>query len=373
MLPFSIMNTFANNKVYITVKDYAVPYGGMFVLSDSGDLYYRGFNYYGERGDGSPTNTPNLEWALVHTNVARLFSEDNCCIIIKTDGTIWSSGRTNWRGSTSTSFVDIGTWMSPLVASTIRDIHFGLFTIYVLSTTNVLYMASTSNSRGVMGNGTTSNVTTLTQVATNVKEVKSTNYQSFYLSTSNILYGTGSNDKAGFGLGNSTQVNTWTQIYTNVNKFVPNYNSTLVITNSGARFITGNISLNGLGTSTNTWLSASSVLPGTEIPTFLLANESLTPVYMLFVSSSQMRHYGDTRWVGGGNASITAFSLWPTQPSYISYGTIKNMKGNTGNVYIQTTNGRIYTNGSGMGWTGNSSDTAIGWAEVELPALNVHQ
>ncbi len=372
MLPFSIMNTFANNIVKVTVKDYAVPNDGIFVLSDTGDLYYRGANKYGERGDGTPANTANTDWALVQTDVDKVFAGDNCCIIIKTDGTIWSSGRTNWRVFASTEFVNITTWMNPLSSSTIKKIQFDLFTLYVLSTSNVLYMATSVGSRGVMGNGTTSNATTLTQVATGVKEVSSTNYQSFYLSTSNILYGSGWNQNAGFGLGHSTQVNTWTQIYTNVAKFAASYNSTLVITNTGARFSTGTASPNGLGAANYTFVSVpSSLLPGSEIPTFLLGSSYLTPVYMLFVSPTQMRQYGNQSWVGSTGGATSLYTSWGTQPSYISYGTIKNIRGSSSNTYIQTTNGKIYTNGGGYGWSGNTSISAKAWDEVVLPSLNV--
>ena len=112
------------------------------------------------------------------------------------------------------------------------------------------------NAYGQQGNGSTSNVTTFTKRASNVKQVACSMQTTWYIDNNGDLYGCGNNSYGQQGngtYGTGTAVKTFTKRASNVKQVVCSYNTTWYIDNNGDLYGCGlnNAGQQGNGSTSN--------------------------------------------------------------------------------------------------------------------------
>ena len=148
-------------------------------------------------------------------------------LILKNDGTLWGCGLNNHGqlglGDTTnrTTFTQITT-----NADNVKSVYCGCDHTLILKNDGTLWSTG-CNEHGQLGLGDTTNRTTFTQVTTNtdnIKEIYCAGYHILILKNDGTLWGCGYNGSGQLGLGDKTNRTTFTQITTNADniKSFPN-------------------------------------------------------------------------------------------------------------------------------------------------------
>lgn len=219
----------------VGIKKLSVYGSSSVILSSDNKLYAYGSNTSGKFGTGDTTTLSTL--TLLMENVSDCALGSNTLIVIKMDGTVWMAGAyllyVGMSPSSSTTFVDCTDKFT--VAMPIKKIEIATASavFYVLKDDGTLYVTG-SSSNGILGLGSTSTyITTLTQLDTDVKNFKSGNGVFFYIKNSGSLYGTGSNSNYIINSSSTTPIYSPTLVQSGVLDFQNDLNCLLYNTVSG--------------------------------------------------------------------------------------------------------------------------------------------
>jgi alpha-tubulin suppressor-like RCC1 family protein len=175
--------------------------------------------------------------------------------MVKTDGSLWTTGYNNYgqlgigasTSTTKTSFTSTG-------ITDVKKIDVGWGTSYVLKNDGVL-LAAGYNAYGQLGTGNTSNITSFTQIATDVKDVIAGRYNFvFIIKNDGTVWSTGQNTDGQLGLGDNSQRTSFTQVTTNVSnvkKITCGYSCTIMLKDDGTLWGTGDGVYGQLGLGTD--------------------------------------------------------------------------------------------------------------------------
>jgi len=216
MLPFPIMNQYGNEVVYPDViKKLSTGQNNTGLLKTNGDFYIQGLNNVGQSGTGNTNDVVNF--TKVDSGVADISVGYNTSFYRKGTNQIMGTGVFSYIDGT----VQKNTWTQINSLFTSLSVSFELFLdirtsssgLFVLYNGNYLYCRG-SNTNGDLG--VTSNTSTWSLSATDVKEVHCGYECSYILKTNGDLYASGTNSRGQLGTGNTTRSNTWILIQQNV-------------------------------------------------------------------------------------------------------------------------------------------------------------
>ena len=198
-----------------TITDVKTGGNHTFFLTSDGKLYGMGRNEFGQQGDGTTTSvlTPTQIGASLGTITD--FVSSNTAFFLTSDGKLYGMGNNNQGqlGDGTTTNVTTPTQIGASLG-TITDVVSCSTTTYFLTSDGKLYGMG-RNYYGQMGDGTTTNVLTPTQIGASlgtITDVVCSGSTTFFLTSDGKLYGMGQNDYGQMGDGTTTSVLTPTQI-----------------------------------------------------------------------------------------------------------------------------------------------------------------
>lgn len=362
MLPFPQLVVYGNTVAAPVINKMQSSTRGLFVQKDS-TLYYIGRNEAGEAGTGNTTQVSN--WVIVSTNVRTFYAYDTGVVIIRNDSTVWSTGRTSWfpTGSTTTVLTDRTSWFSAAVnIDNIRDINFCTNgTVFVVMNNNDLYGASTL-ARGTLGNGSTTIVNTLTFLKSNVKSAYAALNDSYHLDINGIFFSSGWNNTGVQGTGNTVQVNTWRQVSTGVLAYAASHLS--VIYYNGSNYYVCGQTPNFSGANRTTYAAISTTVLPTETPVYVCAPRSSTvnPT-TLVVATSYAKGVGSLLPLGVNSAGSSSTAVNVTLP--VPIGSITDLSLSWYNTFILSNN-EIWGTGDPAAIPGASTNV-LTFTKISLP------
>ena len=210
------------------IKQVYCGYYNTFILKNDGTLWGCGFNSCSELGLGDTANRYTFAQITTNTDdIKKIYCGCHYTIILKNDGTLWSTGQNNYGqlglGDTTnrTTFTQVTTNVN-----NIKSVYCGFYHTFILKNDGTLWSCG-YNGDGRLGLGNTTNRNTFTQVTTNaddIKEIYCGGYHTFILKNNGTLWGCGDNYYGQLGLGDTTNRNTFTQVTTNTDniKSLPN-------------------------------------------------------------------------------------------------------------------------------------------------------
>ncbi|EON7636983.1 hypothetical protein ABV23_RS00630 [Escherichia coli] len=220
MLPFVRMFEYGNvAPIQPKIIQMECLNGGVYLLYDNGELYYRGRNSNGLAGDGTNTSKSS-SWILSNTNVAMLSKGvSNYAVVRKKDNTFWMTGSYN--------LFDVSGWTKYRwndVTSNFSEVSSNLICVYcngggvlTLRSDGTLYAFGTSTS-GQLGFGSATTINTFTKVAesvsTNPDNVIAVLGGCYYIDENNRLFATGVNTNGQLGIGSTVNALSFTLVNT---------------------------------------------------------------------------------------------------------------------------------------------------------------
>ena len=231
-----------------------------FILKNDGTLWGCGWNNHSQLGLGDTTNRNTFTQITTNANdIKSVYCGDNHTLILKNDGTLWSTGHNGYGqlglgdNNNRYTFTQITTNVND-----IKEIYCGLRHAFILKNNGTLWGCG-FNGNGELGLGDTTNRNTFTQITTNVNDIKEIycgGSHTFILKNNGTLWGCGYNDHGELGLGDTANRYTFTQITTNVNdikEIYCGYHYALILENDGTLWGCGKNDYGqlGLGDKTN--------------------------------------------------------------------------------------------------------------------------
>ena len=215
-------------------------FNSSLILKNDGTLWSTGYNNVGQLGLGDITS--RYTFTQVTTNTDNIKSVHCGChhtFILKNDGTLWSTGYNAegelcLEGGNRYTFTQVTT-----NTDNIKEIHCGGYHNIVLKNDGTLWACGYNRHFGQLGLGDTIDRITLTQVTTNTDNIKSVYcgyYHNIILKNDGTLWGCGKNDYGQLGLGDTNNRNTFTEITTdtdNVKSVYCGNTHTLILENDG--------------------------------------------------------------------------------------------------------------------------------------------
>ena len=233
------------------IKSVYCGYDYTFILKNDGTLWGCGYNEQGQLGLGN--NSSKTMFTQITTNANNIKSI--CCgnghtIMLKNDGTLWASG-TNGYGqlclkdkTNRNTFTQITT-----NANDVKSVYCGYGYTFVLKNDSTLWSCG-RNDYGQLGLGDTTNRTVLTQITTNVDNIKSIycGYtHTLILKNDSTLWGCGINNHGQLSLGDTPSKSTFIQITTNIKLIYCGLYCTLILKNDSTLWGCGQNSSSQLG------------------------------------------------------------------------------------------------------------------------------
>ena len=202
------------------VTDIAVGSSTSFYINSSGAVYSCGYNNRGQLGRGNTTDYSSFGITNITSGASRLSRKNGYShsAVIKTDGSLWTTGDTDYGQLGSGSSSGYQTSFGQRVSSGAVDVSCAHYmTIYVNSSGTVY--TTGINSDGQLGLGDTSERTTFTATSiTNGVAVANTNSFSFVIKDDNLVSSTGNG--ANYKLGSNSTSNRTSFDTANVNDAV---------------------------------------------------------------------------------------------------------------------------------------------------------
>jgi len=166
------------------------------ILKTDGTLWATGRNDNGQLGDGTTTrrSTP----VQVMRDVQAVAAGDHHTMILKTDGTLWATGLNDDGQLGDGTTTDRSTPVQ--VMSGVQSVAAGGYHTMILKTDGTLW-ATGWNYYGQLGDGTYTNRSTPVQVMSVVQAVAAGDFHTMILKTDGTLWATGGNDDSQLGDG----------------------------------------------------------------------------------------------------------------------------------------------------------------------------
>ena len=197
------------------------------ILKNDDTLWGCGNNSYGQLGIESAGN--KTTFTIIDTNPGNIKSiccGSNCTLMLQNNGILWGCG------SNSNGQLGLGDKTNVItftkITNNIKSVYCGYQHTIILKNDGTLWGCG-KNESGQLGLGDTTDRKTFTQLTTNANNIKSVycGYQhTIILKNDSTLWGCGHNTEGQLGLGDTTNRTTLTQITTNVDNiksFANNY------------------------------------------------------------------------------------------------------------------------------------------------------
>lgn len=252
----------------------------MIVLATDGGVWTKGYNSSGELGNGTTTDTPT--WTKVATDGAQVYEDRFKGMLIKTDGSLWFAG---WNGNGDFGLGDTANrsvFTQVPGMSNIAKITHGESATHIIKTNGTLWSSGNNyySQRGVPGAGSANSKvfvqTTLPFPAgvTPVDIVQVGSYVSMILDSEGNVWGAGYDFDGALGMGPVQTYSTYTKIpYFNKNAtaLAATKDSSAVLTNDGVVHTAGRNSGGQLGRGTDRWAQYPAFAPAVSGVSRLLA------------------------------------------------------------------------------------------------------
>jgi alpha-tubulin suppressor-like RCC1 family protein len=221
------------------------------LLMTDGTIYGSGYNYYGQLGIATNTDsTVFTQMTPVENKTPIAIScGGDFTIVLMSDGTIYGTGvnGSGQLGDGTTTNRNTLTKMTSIINKTPIAIACGYTYTIVLMSDGTIY-GTGMNTSGQLGNGTTTNSYTLTLMNNNSgyipKSISCGNYHTIVMMTNGSIYGTGMNTSGQLGNGTTTNASSLTQMNISIIGKTPiavtcGYSHTLVIMSDNTIYGTG--------------------------------------------------------------------------------------------------------------------------------------
>jgi len=229
-------------------------------IDSDGDLYGCGYNGDGQQGSGNTTDV--ITFTKRASSVSSVSASMYYTCYITTSGDLYVNNSSNvfalvaqnvsyaiaglsggvfYINSSGYLYQYTKTSGSTQLATSVSSVAVGVSTpasIFYITTGKDLY-GKGANGYGQQGNGTTTDVGSFAQIASNVASVSCSGCTSFYITTSGDLYACGRNDGYQQGNGTTTNVTSFTKIASNIASVQANYWTTSYLTTSGDVYFCG--------------------------------------------------------------------------------------------------------------------------------------
>ena len=227
----------------------AISAGGYhtMILKTDGTLWATGRNDFGQLGDGTTTdrNTPLQVMSDVHAVAAGGYHT----MILKTDGTLWATGA-NWFGQLGDgTMTDRSTPVQ--VMSDVQAVAAGGDHTMILKTDGTLW-ATGLNDDGQLGDGATTSRSKPVQVMSGVQAVSAGGLHTMILNTDGTLWATGRNYYCQLGDGTYTNHSAPVQVMRDVQAVAAGDYHTMILKTDGSLWATGYNVYGQLGDGTTT-------------------------------------------------------------------------------------------------------------------------
>ena len=189
------------------------------ILKNDGTLWGCGSNYYGQLGLGDTAHRYTFTEITTNTNdIKSIYCGAFYTLILKNDSTLWACGRNDSGQLGLGDSYNRYTFTQIITnANDIKEIYCGWSYTIILKNDGTLWSTGQNNC-GQLGLGDTTNRSTFTQITTNVDDIKEiycgVNH-TLILKNDGTLWGCGQNDYGQLGLGDTTNRSTFTQITIN--------------------------------------------------------------------------------------------------------------------------------------------------------------
>ena len=225
------------------------------ILKNDGTLWSTGYNNHGQLGLGDTTNRYTFTQVTTNINdIKSVYFGDHHAFILKNNGTLWGCG---FNGSGQLGLGDntnrnIFTQVTTNT-NNIKEIYCGgAYHTFILKNDGTLWGCG-YNYYGQLGLEDTNYRTTFTQITTNADNIKSVYCgcdHTFILENDGTLWGCGRNQQGQLGLGDDTNRTTFTQVTTNtddIKSVCCGYYHTFILKNDGTLWTCGGNEYGQLG------------------------------------------------------------------------------------------------------------------------------
>ncbi len=336
------------------------------IVKNDNTLWATGWNNYGQLGDGTLTNrsTP----VQIMTDVRSVSAGAYHSLIIKTDNTLWASGRndngqlgdgTTTQYSTPIQIIEpspftakrsIQSISATQTSGNILSVSTGEQHSLILTLDNTLW-ATGLNDQGQLGNGTTTNSTTLTQIMSGVQSISAGSFNSLIVKTDNTLWATGLNDYGQLGNGTTTNTATPLLVKSGVSSVASNGLHSLIKQTDNSLLATGQNSFGQFGNGTT--FNSSTFIAAAVAPSTVVTKISSGNTHTLFLKAD------NSLWATGkndrGQLGDTTF-IDKTTPVLIATDILTFSAAGEHSVFVKTDN-TLWTFGYNM--AGQLGDTTL--------------
>lgn len=270
------LNNTTTQKVFTTVstnadnvKKIACGLNHAVILKHDGTVWSTGDNQYGQLALGNTTNTKVFTKVSVD-NVKDIFCTSNATLVLKNNGELFVSGR-NDLGELGLGDKVNKTSLTQVPVSKVKTVFSGSLgrRYYVLKEDDTLWGCGV-NSGGQLGIGTNVDVEVLTQVPiTDIKNIRFSSGNTYIIKNDGTALGCGANDNDQLGLGNTEAQNSFVELTTfgsNIHDIQVGLSFAIVVKDNGYLYGCGLNSSGQLGLGSTTETEAYTKIPfNTEI------------------------------------------------------------------------------------------------------------
>lgn len=191
-------------------------YGTAFAIGEDGKLYGWGHNALGQLGLGNDrvNKAEPTEMSIPGTHIVAIDAGYGHTAVLMKDGTLYTFGSNDYGqlGNGTTTDLFIPTILATAIANPV-SVHCGKNATYVLTAEGKVYSFG-KNTTGELGHGTTTDVSTPTQITglSNIKKLETLAAHVLAVDTTGNLYAFGHNDHGQLGVETPTFISTPTKV-----------------------------------------------------------------------------------------------------------------------------------------------------------------
>lgn len=196
------------------IKSVSVAYATTYAITYDGEVYAWGYNNYGQIGDKTATSR-NLPYKTELTNIKEIAGGECFALALTNDGEVWTIGRNSEGQLGLTNTTNINTWQKMKDTDGVSDVtnvkqvSGGKHHTVILKNDGTVYSTGYNN-YSQLGDGSADTKSTIapmtkedTSVMTNVKAISAAAYSSWVVTNSGEIYGVGYNGYSQLGTGDT--------------------------------------------------------------------------------------------------------------------------------------------------------------------------